>query len=79
MDKTQLDILWVLLAAIMVFAMQAGFLFLEAGMTRSKNAVNIAMKNVTDTIVTVLGFWVCGFAIMFGSGQESQTSFFLLL
>ncbi|MEE9356646.1 MAG: ammonium transporter [Methylococcaceae bacterium] len=70
MEKTQLDILWVLLATIMIVGMQAGFLFLEAGMTRSKNATNIAMKNVTDTVVTVLGFWVCGFAIMFGSEQD---------
>jgi Amt family ammonium transporter len=52
--------------------MQGGFLFLEAGMTRSKNAANIAMKNVTDTVVTVLGFWFCGFAFMFGGGQESS-------
>ena len=49
-------------------------LFLEAGMTRSKNAANIAMKNVTDTVVTVLGFWICGFAIMFGIGQEGKLS-----
>ena len=69
MEKTQLDILWVLLAAIMVLAMQGGFLFLEAGMTRSKNAANIAMKNVTDTVVTILGFWICGFALMFSSGE----------
>ena len=72
MEKTQLDIFWVLLAAILVLAMQAGFLFLEAGMTRSKNAANIAMKNITDTVVTVLGFWICGFAIMFGIGQEGK-------
>jgi Amt family ammonium transporter len=72
MEKTQLDILWVLLSAILVLGMQGGFLFLEAGMTRSKNAANIAMKNVTDTVVTVLGFWVCGFAFMFGGGQEGS-------
>jgi len=72
MEKTQLDILWVLLSAILVLGMQGGFLFLEAGMTRSKNAANIAMKNVTDTVVTVLGFWFCGFAFMFGGGQESS-------
>ncbi len=72
MEKTQLDILWVLLSAILVLGMQGGFLFLEAGMTRSKNAANIAMKNVTDTVVTVLGFWICGFAFMFGGGQESN-------
>ena len=74
MEKTQLDILWVLLAAIMVLAMQAGFLFLEAGMTRSKNAANIAMKNVTDTVVAVLGFWFCGFALMFSSEQGGNIS-----
>ena len=72
MEKTQLDILWVLLAAILVLAMQAGFLFLEAGMTRSKNAANIAMKNVTDTVVTILGFWFCGFALMFSGEQGSN-------
>ena len=72
MEKTQFDILWVLLSALLVFAMQAGFLFLEAGMTRSKNATNIAMKNITDTVVTVLGFWFCGFAFMFSGDQESR-------
>lgn len=72
MEKTQLDILWVIIATIMVLAMQGGFLLLEAGMTRSKNSTNIAMKNVTDTIVTVLGFWFCGFALMFGGSQESS-------
>ncbi len=77
MEKTQLDILWVLIAAILVFAMQAGFLFLEAGMTRSKNAANIAMKNITDTVVTVLAFWCCGFAIMFGFEQDTDLSEFI--
>ncbi|MEE9398510.1 MAG: ammonium transporter [Methylococcales bacterium] len=72
MEKTQFDILWVLLSALLVFGMQAGFLFLEAGMTRSKNATNIAMKNITDTVVAVLGFWFCGFALMYSDNSESR-------
>jgi ammonium transporter, Amt family len=62
------DFLWTLLAAILVFLMQAGFSLIEAGMTRAKNAVNICMKNVMDLSMGSLAFWLVGFGLMFGPG-----------
>ena len=49
--------------------MQAGFLCLETGLTRSKNSINVAMKNITDVGVAVLLYWMFGFALMFGWSQ----------
>ena len=46
-----MGMLWMLLSGILVFFMQAGFTLVESGMTRSKNAVNIAMKNLLDICV----------------------------
>jgi ammonium transporter, Amt family len=62
------DFLWTLIAAILVFLMQAGFSLIEAGMTRAKNAVNICMKNLMDLSMGSLAFWLVGFGIMFGPG-----------
>ncbi len=62
-----LDTLWVLVAAVLVFFMQAGFAFLESGLTRSKNSINVAIKNLTDLGVSLLCYWVFGFALMFGA------------
>ncbi|MCO4764321.1 MAG: ammonium transporter [Myxococcales bacterium] len=61
-----LDTLWVLLAAVLVFFMQAGFGMLEAGLIRAKNAANVLMKNVMDFSFAALGFFAFGYAIMFG-------------
>jgi ammonium transporter, Amt family len=52
-----MGMLWMLLAGILVFFMQAGFFLVESGMTDSKNAVNIAMKNFLDIAVGSLAFW----------------------
>jgi len=46
--------------------MQAGFSCLEIGLVRSKNSVNVAIKNLADFCVSSLVFWLFGFAIMFG-------------
>lgn len=59
---------WVLLAAFLVFFMQAGFGFLEAGFVRSKNVVNIMAENFMDTTMTTVGYFIAGFGIMFGAG-----------
>jgi Amt family ammonium transporter len=64
--ETKLDIAWVLLCAALVFAMQAGFLCLESGLTRSKNSIHVALKNLTDFAISVLIFWGSSFAVMFG-------------
>jgi Amt family ammonium transporter len=61
------DLLWVITAAALVFLMQAGFLALEAGLTRSKNAINVAIKNMADFGISTVLFWMIGFAVMFGS------------
>ncbi len=61
-----IDILWTLLCAALVFAMQAGFLCLESGLTRSKNAINVAVKNISDFAVASLLYWLVGFGLMFG-------------
>lgn len=62
-----LDTLWLLLAAFLVFFMQAGFALLEAGFTRSKNVVNIMMKNLMDFAMAALAFWAIGWGIAYGS------------
>jgi len=75
-----LDIVWVLLATVLVFLMQAGFAMLEAGATRAKNAANIIMKNVMDISIGSLVFWMIGFGLMFGansSGWIGTNNFFL--
>ncbi|HOP64230.1 MAG TPA: ammonium transporter [Spirochaetota bacterium] len=79
MDKTNVDILWIIIASSLVFIMQAGFSFVESGLTRSKNSINVAIKNLTDLGVSVTAFWIIGFALMFGasaSGIIGTTSFF---
>lgn len=59
--------LWITIAAVLVFFMQAGFTLLEIGFTRSKNTGNIIMKNVMDLAVGSVMFWAVGYAIMYGS------------
>ena len=62
--------IWVLLAAFLVFWMNAGFGCVEAGFCRSKNAVNILGKNFVVFGLSTLIFWAVGFAIMFGDGNS---------
>ncbi|MFQ5866522.1 MAG: ammonium transporter [bacterium] len=64
-----LNTVWVLIAAFLVFLMQAGFGMLEAGLIRAKNTCNILMKNLMDFCTASLGFFMFGYAIMFGSGN----------
>jgi Amt family ammonium transporter len=62
-----IDAMWTVLAAILVFFMQAGFAMVEAGFTRAKNACNIMIKNLMDFSIGSLSFWLIGFGIMFGA------------
>ncbi|WP_236587790.1 ammonium transporter [Tumebacillus amylolyticus] len=64
------DAVWVLVAAVLVFLMQAGFALLEAGVTRMKNAGHIAGKNVLSFAIATLVFWAVGFAFSFGDGNS---------
>ncbi len=61
-----IDNIWVLIAAFLVFFMQAGFAMVESGFTRAKNAGNIIMKNLMDFSIGSIAYWLFGFAIMFG-------------
>ena len=61
-----IDNLWLIISALFVFSMQAGFLCLESGRTRSKNNINVAAKNVIDFILSASIFWLLGFGFMFG-------------
>ena len=71
---------WTLIAAALVFFMQAGFAMVEAGFTRAKSAVNIMMKNLMDFSMGSIAFWAIGFGLMFGAsktGWFGTTGFFL--
>lgn len=61
--------IWLIACSFLVFLMQAGFLCLESGRIRSKNSINVAAKNFSDLIVSMLAFWLVGFALMFGDSQ----------
>lgn len=77
--KVALDTVWVMVATFLVFFMNAGFGMLEAGFCRQKNAVNILSKNLIVFALSTIGFWVMGFAIMFGNGGNlfGSAGFFL--
>lgn len=75
-----IDILWLLVCSGLVFLMQPGFMCLESGLTRSKNSINVAVKNLADFGISVAGFWIFGYAVMFGAslgGWIGSTHFFL--
>lgn len=79
-NAAAIDTVWTLMAAFLVFFMQAGFAMVEAGFTRAKNAANIMMKNLMDFSVGSIAFWLVGFGIMFGvskAGLFGTTDFFL--
>ena len=64
--QTNLNVVWTLIAGILVFTMQAGFALVETGCTRAKNSANIMMKNLMDFAAGSLAFYVIGAALMFG-------------
>ena len=66
-----MDNLWVFIAGILVFLMQAGFGMVEAGMTRAKNVGNIMAKNLADMCVGALAFFAFGYGIAFGTDAGS--------
>ena len=65
--QSNLNVVWTLVAGILVFTMQAGFALVETGFTRAKNAANIMMKNLMDFAAGSLAFYVLGAALMFGA------------
>jgi len=78
--QVNLNYVWTLVCAALVFFMQAGFACVEAGFTRAKNSINIMMKNLMDFAVGSLAFWAIGFGLMFGTtttGWFGTDGFFL--
>jgi len=64
-----INTVWVLVTAFLVFFMQAGFMALEAGFSRSRESVNILMECVFDTCLCGVLYWAIGFAFQFGTGN----------
>jgi Amt family ammonium transporter len=65
-NKIAMNFMWVFLGAILVFVMQAGFAMVETGLTQERNAVHVMMTNFTIFAVGVLGYFLLGYALMFG-------------
>jgi Amt family ammonium transporter len=68
--KIILDTIWVLFTAMLVFFMNLGFAMVESGFARSKNAVNILSKNFIVFAISSLAFWIIGWGLMFGNGND---------
>lgn len=70
-NAANIDLLWMLICAILVFMMQAGFMCLESGIIRNKNNINVALKNVSDFGISIVCFWAIGYGVMFGVSKSS--------
>lgn len=78
--ESQIDVIWLLLAAFLVFFMQAGFAMVESGFSRAKNAANLLMKNLMDFSVGTILYFAIGFGLMYGAtagGFIGTDNFFL--
>ena len=78
--QENLNFIWIILCAALVFFMQAGFSALESGLVRAKNSINVSLKNFSDLIFSMITFFVLGFAFMFGTsgnGWIGLEGFFL--
>ena len=71
MVQAVMDNLWVFIAGVLVFLMQAGFAMLESGLTRSKNIANIMAKNLADASIGILAFFLIGYGLAYGDGGNS--------
>jgi Amt family ammonium transporter len=66
-NKVSINLVWTLVTGFLVMFMQAGFALVETGLCRAKNAAHVMATNFMIYGLGMLGFWVCGFAIMFGN------------
>ena len=69
-NSKNINLLWMLICAVLVFMMQAGFMCLESGIIRNKNNINVALKNVSDFGISIVVYWIVGYGIMFGASQS---------
>ncbi|HYM93766.1 MAG TPA: hypothetical protein VET23_06485, partial [Chitinophagaceae bacterium] len=67
-NKIAINIMWTLITGFLVMFMQAGFAMVETGFTQKKNVAHTMAMNFLVYALGVLGFWICGFAFMFGGG-----------
>jgi len=74
-NAMNIDLLWMLICAVLVFMMQAGFMCLESGIIRNKNNINVALKNVSDFGISIVCYWIIGYGIMFGSSKSGFVGF----
>jgi Amt family ammonium transporter len=79
-SQENVNFVWVMVSAALVFFMQAGFTALESGLARAKNSINVAIKNISDMTFSIMAFFVIGYALMFGvdSGGFMGTDGFFL-
>ena len=70
-NAANIDLLWMLICAILVFMMQAGFMCLESGIIRNKNNINVALKNVSDFGISIVCYWMIGYGLMFVASKSS--------
>ncbi|MEO1338982.1 MAG: hypothetical protein AAFV29_25285, partial [Myxococcota bacterium] len=68
--KNQLDRFWILISAVLVFLMQAGFKTLEAGLVRAEHRASVGIKNLLDWLVVSVAFYVLGFGFMYGASDN---------
>ena len=77
-DSVAINSTWLLLAALLVIFMQAGFALLEIGFSRQKNAGTVVAKILTNFSIAALMYWAVGFAFAFGNGDIIGHTGFLL-
>jgi len=66
-SQENLNFVWIILSAALVFFMQAGFTALESGLVRAKNSINVAIKNISDMTFSLIVYFLVGFGLMFGA------------
>ena len=74
-NAANIDLLWMLICAVLVFMMQAGFMCLESGIIRNKNNINVALKNVSDFGISIVCYWMVGYGFMFGASKSGLIGF----
>ena len=74
-NAANIDLLWMLICAVLVFMMQAGFMCLESGIIRNKNNINVALKNISDFGISIVCYWMIGYGFMFGASKSGFIGF----